>query len=472
VTRAPEEVPSVSVQDVDGYSPMSLAAAVTRLGAARGWASTASAFGALIPADGVVLIKPNWVMHRNKAEEEGLTPLVTHPQLLLAIVDAALQTGARRVVVGDAPVQGCDFAALMHATGLGPALAERAAKDPRLMAPVDFRGTKSHAVAGVLMPADDAGRRSNGASLVHVDASSWLEPVSDRSRRFRVTQYDPAGLTRTHSRGKHAYLVARELLDADVVINVPKLKTHRKAGVTGALKNLVGINVDKAYLPHHSMGAPANGGDCYPSPSWTLALQEWCLDRWNASSRALSRVAWSVPSRALTLINRRLHAPIGVEGAWHGNDTVWRMVMDLNLIARFADRSGALQPVEQRRLVHVVDAVVAGDGDGPLASSSLPLGLVLAGESAAALDWVGARLLGFAPERVALVAQAWRVATQDVAREPLVEPTSDEALLATRVPATRFPLGWLPAVDRARVSGPRGIVRESSYSMERADDAA
>ena len=55
-------------------------------------------------------------------------------------------------------------------------------------------------------------------------------------------------------RGRHRYLVARELIEADVVFNVPKLKTHKKAGVTGALKNLVGINGHKAYLPHHRKG--------------------------------------------------------------------------------------------------------------------------------------------------------------------------------------------------------------------------
>ena len=34
-------------------------------------------------------------------------------------------------------------------------------------------------------------------------------------------------------------------IEANVVINVPKLKSHKKACVTGALRDLVGINGNK-----------------------------------------------------------------------------------------------------------------------------------------------------------------------------------------------------------------------------------
>jgi hypothetical protein len=48
---------------------------------------------------------------------------------------------------------------------------------------------------------------------------------------------------------------------ADVFINLHKMNVHKKTGVTLNLKNLVGINVDKNWLPHHSEGYPRNGGD-------------------------------------------------------------------------------------------------------------------------------------------------------------------------------------------------------------------
>ena len=90
--------------------------------------------------------------------------------------------------------------------------------------------------------------------LFDLGTDSLLEPISNEQSEFRVTMYNPDLLKRTHSRGTHQYLVARDVIDADVVINLPKLKTHKKAGLTGALKNMVGINGHKEYLPHHRKG--------------------------------------------------------------------------------------------------------------------------------------------------------------------------------------------------------------------------
>jgi len=40
--------------------------------------------------------------------------------------------------------------------------------------------------------------------------------------------------------GKHSFSIARPVLDADVVINVPKIKTHSLTVLTGAVKNMYG----------------------------------------------------------------------------------------------------------------------------------------------------------------------------------------------------------------------------------------
>jgi hypothetical protein len=36
-------------------------------------------------------------------------------------------------------------------------------------------------------------------------------------------------------------------------------------GMTCALKNLVGINANKNWLPHHTEGTPEQGGDQFPA---------------------------------------------------------------------------------------------------------------------------------------------------------------------------------------------------------------
>lgn len=44
---------------------------------------------------------------------------------------------------------------------------------------------------------------------------------------------------------------------------MPKPKAHRKAGITGAMENLVGINGSKDWLPHHRRGSKFDRGDEY-----------------------------------------------------------------------------------------------------------------------------------------------------------------------------------------------------------------
>ena len=49
------------------------------------------------------------------------------------------------------------------------------------------------------------------------------------------------------------------------IINLAKPKIHRKAGIIGDMKNLVGINGSKDWLPHHKRGSKFDGGDEYLS---------------------------------------------------------------------------------------------------------------------------------------------------------------------------------------------------------------
>ena len=98
-------------------------------------------------------------------------------------------------------------------------------------------------------------------------------------RDFRVTMYDHRLMQAHHDQRKHEYLVSNSVLDADLIINLAKLKCHSKAGITGALKNLVGINGHKEYLPHHTNGSPAEGGDQYACRSMGEAVAQPALRR-------------------------------------------------------------------------------------------------------------------------------------------------------------------------------------------------
>ena len=76
-----------------------------------GWSRDGKgAFGDLIPAGARVLIKPNFVLDHNQGTG-GMDPMITHQSVVKAVANAALQSDAAEVIVGDAPIQTCDFAA-------------------------------------------------------------------------------------------------------------------------------------------------------------------------------------------------------------------------------------------------------------------------------------------------------------------------------------------------------------------------
>ena len=443
---------SVALVETDAYDDESIARAIDRLWSCIGW-------GNLIPAGARVLIKPNFVLHHNQGNG-GMDPMVTHQSVVKAVAQAALRTEAAEVVVGDAPIQTADFAALLEVTGLGEWAETLKQTDSRFKGVKDFRRTTARYVNGVrvaeenVLPEDDF-------VLFDLGADSLLEPITDEKDDFRVTCYDPRLMARTHGKGRHRYLVARDVLEADVVINLPKLKTHKKAGITCALKNLIGINGNKEYLPHHRIGGTELGGDCYPGDSRVKRMLEYAADQQNLTDSGTVGRVWG---GVATQLNRVLHLmgdSLGIEGSWIGNDTIWRTGLDLNRVLLFGETDGSMSSETRRTVVHLADAVIAGQGDGPLSPQPLPLGLLFAGNNAACVDWFGAMLLGYDPRRLPIVREAfgefrWPIST---ARPEDITLLGDwgtgeiDRLMVKETPAVIHPLGWREAAAKSLVLG-------------------
>jgi uncharacterized protein (DUF362 family) len=409
-------------------------------------------FGRLIRPGSRVVVKPNLVLHQNGGPW-GLDPLVTHPKLIQAVVDCALMAGPSQVLVGDAPIQGCNFSSLLDQTGLSVWESELRARNHTFQGIRDFRRTTCVYVDGVRIASENVVDESE-FRLFDLGSSSLLEPItSDDS--FRVTCYDPRELAKTHHKGRHQYLIAKPILDADVIINVPKLKMHKKAGITCALKNMVGINGNKEYLPHHRIGGSSSRGDCYPGNGLIKRALEYVLDRQNMTKSAAEASHWGAMARTLTRVLSASGDRVGVEGAWSGNDTVWRMTLDLNRILLYGRSDGTMADEPQRQLINIADSVMAGQGDGPLSPQPLPLQTVMMGLNSAAMDWVGCALLGFNPHLVPLAQAAFGVEPWPLTHfdsgaveivgdwgvgDPLKQITFSQAK-AARV----FPAGWLDA---------------------------
>jgi len=126
---------------------------------------------------------------------------------------------------------------------------------------LDLRREVWRTERGVIVERRKLPEDPRGYTLVDL-ASAVFSTARRVSSTARITtQNSPPPII---PRAKHEYLLSRSVMDADVIINLPKLKTHKKVGLTVSLKNLVGINGDKNYLPHFCIGTPDKGGDEFP----------------------------------------------------------------------------------------------------------------------------------------------------------------------------------------------------------------
>lgn len=216
------------------------------------------------PGD-IVILKPNMVMHKNELSQYSTDCLITHGSVIRAILDyvyIALKDKGR-IIIGDAPLQKCDFSEVILKSGT-KSIIDFYDRHGIKIELIDFR--KERAItdsSGRIKGIEKLNGDPRGYTIVDLGKDSMLYDIIDDYEKFRVTNYNPNLMKEHHNPRKNEYLIPNTILQADVIINLPKAKTHRKAGITGALKNLVGINGSKDWLPHHRRGSKFDGGDEY-----------------------------------------------------------------------------------------------------------------------------------------------------------------------------------------------------------------
>lgn len=350
-----------------------------------------------------ILIKPNWVLHDRK-EDDGWC-MRTHSNLILALVEVLLIEMPAAIVIGDAPIQGCDWDRM-----LGDGLIDKVEiLSEKYQIPVtirDFRRVTFNPDKN--NPVKEKNPISNYI-IFDLAQKSFLEPISvDSGNIFRVTNYNPDRLAESHRKGMHKYCITKEIFEADLVISMPKIKTHQKSGITAALKNIVGINGDKDYLPHHRIGGTGFGGDCYPGKSYLRLWAELAIDQANRNQGKLLYWVWEKVSSLLWKLSKpkRVHK---IAAAWYGNDTTWRMVMDLNKIVIYGKFDGTIADHPQRKLYSLGDGIIGGQGDGPLRPSPLPLGILTFTDNSFLHDLAIGRLMRFPFKKLSLLKAAEEV---------------------------------------------------------------
>lgn len=317
--------------------------------------------GIVKPGD-QVFIKPNWVASRWRAScphTDYLYSVITHPSVIEAVADkvaVALQ-GLGKIIIADNPSIDADFKELMAFTKIErlkckyDVPCEIYDLRPLVCDDLKYYGQKDKMVR---QPGDP-----NGSVEVNLGQRSLLYSVD--SSLFRGVFNEREETVAAHTGDNQLYTFARSLYDSDVYISVPKMKTHQKVGATLNLKGLVGSITKKNQLVHWRVGYPGIGGDEYPTK-----------EKYEASKTA-----------------RVTH-----RGAWPGNDTIWRMVVDLYQALH----------TKERKYFTVVDGIMAGEGQGPFCPTAKYANTLIASEDLLAADIVTARYMGLNPGKIRYLA--------------------------------------------------------------------
>lgn len=359
----------------------------------------------------LAVVKPNWVQEAHEHRPGVWEPVITHPRVVLAVVEAlAERIGQGTICLCDAPHTYASFESILKRGDLLPALEAVRAKWPRLRIELlDLRREiwiRKEEVVVERRPNPDDPR---GYVRVDLGRASFLFRHRGEGSYYGA-DYD-AGVVNEHHRGeKQEYLLSGTAMACHLFVNVPKLKTHKKTGITCCLKNLVGINGDKNWLPHHTERGPAWVGDEYPVDGWPTLLER-------ALKKPGRRLALSMPGVG-TWIFRKMRIAGKVvlgdsetvvrNGNWHGNDTCWRMALDLNRALLYANLDGSWRDKpDAKPYLAIVDGIVGGEGNGPLCPDPVSSSVLLGGTDPAAVDAAACRLMGFDPWSLPLVRHAF-----------------------------------------------------------------
>ena len=360
------------------------------------------------PGDKVVL-KPNFVSEP-RSKNIDYRSIITHCSVIRPIIDychIALQ-GEGELTIADAPQFDSNFEKIKEILQIEHMLKYLNEYSQIKVKLVDLRQEIVIIDNGIITKKIFKEGDPKGHTIVNLRDESAFTPLKNSLNNIYGADYDFKETRKHHSHGNHEYCIANTILDSNVIINIPKLKTHKKAGITVCLKNIVGINTNKNYLPHYRFGSKKEGGDEYPN-----------INRFNDLNSILNKFILNILSK-MTPNQRKIFKPLGnmylklgnnnpfkfESGNWHGNDTIWRTIIDLNKILFYSRKDGSLDPEIQRKYFAIVDGIICGEGNGPLFPTSKSCGILMGGFNPVAIDLNAAIIMGFDWKKIPMIKNA------------------------------------------------------------------
>ncbi|NIO37439.1 DUF362 domain-containing protein, partial [Candidatus Bathyarchaeota archaeon] len=263
----------------------------------------------LVDPGDVVVLKPNLVGAQRIAFEGCTRPAVLRP-----IVELAATAGASKVVIAEGPADPDLSDEVFLSLDIDDLVQEMQTKYPAVS--ISYQNINKDNWTWV----DLAEYSTFHGVYTPQDLYSYREIRMDQNSYYHAPDsegYNP------HGYKPGLYAISNTILEADVFINVPKMKVHMITGVTMSLKNLIGITVSDTENA-------TNQEDIKDVPHWNTSYSHRGEDKERIDT--------------------------------FENDVIWRVNADLHKIAFYADKEGNLQPTKQRKYLSVLDGIIGMEG--------------------------------------------------------------------------------------------------------------
>lgn len=338
--------------------------------------------GSIIKLNDSVVIKPNFVEWKDN--DLDFYTVTTHCSVIRTMIDYTLialkNTG--KIIVAEA---------VQNST-----IYERIIKRNRVLDLISFyksKGINNIEFRDVRNIRGDK-RDPEGYTIENLGNNSlYATWPKKKLRRLYGADYNRKETIKAHTRGNNIYELANTFLNADVLITIPKLKTHTKAGVSFCLKSFIGMMGNKNLVPHRSISSPKRNGDSYPATHKLrvrlyLRLVQFYKDIF--MTKGLKRIySFCRKTTKIVLQVKQKHLVV-TQGKWSGNNTLWPAIVDISNIWLKKDI----------RFFAVIDGILAGDKDGPIFPRPRKEGIVIVGDDYLITDIASTYLIGIDPMKV------------------------------------------------------------------------
>ena len=366
-------------------------------------------FSGIVKKGDSVVIKPNFVQDYHDTGGE-LFSVITHGSIIRAIIDylaiAMEKEGTINIV--DAPMMNSNFDKIIDITGLKEVVNFYQKESNIKINIIDLRVMRVDLEDGLVVRRFKLKGDPAGYQIVNLGEKSMFNSLNTLSNKFRGSDYDIEETIKHHNKDRHEYLISKTVLNSDLFINIPKLKTHKKAGVTLSMKNLVGINGDKNWIPHYRIGGPNTSGDEFETRSLIRHIESIVKEEFKKivfkynNYKMINIISRKIRKMQKYLVDNYNITPIRA-GAWYGNDTIWRSIIDLNIILLHLNRNGIIDRTVKRKYFSLIDGIIGGEKNGPMNPEPKSSRVIIGGFSPLTVDYCAVKLMGFDWNKIPLM---------------------------------------------------------------------